>query len=194
MKKRAFQGASTISTNTQPPEGSSPTVGQLLEALLFMGGAPLTTERAAQAIRGLSPSQFTEAIQTLSREYQRQGRPYGIHLQDNGYVLKLRSEFKSIEERLYGLNRQARLSSAAIDVLSLVAYRQPVSKQDIDGIRGSDSGGILRQLLRRGLVRVTDRQEKSGREIFYATTPRFLELFQLNSLDELPQTQDLASM
>jgi segregation and condensation protein B len=169
-------------------------VGQLLEALLFMGGAPLTAERAAQAIRGLAPAQFTQAIQTLSRDYRRQGRPYRIHLHENGYVVKLRSEFKSIEERMYGFNRQARLSPAAIDVLSLVAYRQPVLKQEIDGIRGVDSGAILRQLLRRGLVKISDKQEAAKHETLYATTQRFLELFQLSSLDDLPRTQDLATM
>jgi segregation and condensation protein B len=169
-------------------------VAQLLEALLFLGGAPLTAERAAQAIRGLTPSQFTQAIQALSRDYRRQGRPYGIHLHEDGHVVKLRSEFKSIEERLYGLNRQARLSPAAIDVLALVAYRQPIPKQEIDGIRGLDSGAILRQLLRRGLVRITDQQQDACRKALYATTERFLELFQLTSLDELPRTQDLATM
>jgi segregation and condensation protein B len=184
-----------FTSNAQAGQSSStPNVVQLIEALLFMGGVPLTIERAAEAIRGLGSVQFTETIETLSREYRQQGRPYQIQLKDNGYVVALGPGFKSVEERLYGLNRQARMSPASIDVLSLVAYRQPVAKPEIDAIRGTDSGGILRQLIRRGLVRVKDQTEGSRRETRYATTERFLDLFQLGSLDELPRTEDLDLM
>jgi segregation and condensation protein B len=167
---------------------------QIVEALLFAGGVPLTAEKASVAVRGLETAQFVEIVQTLSKEYRRQGRPYAIVRQEDGYVLKLGAHWKPIEERLYGLNREARLSSPAIDVLSLVAYRQPIPKREVDAIRGSDSGALLRQLLRRGLVKIADRTEAERREVFYVTTERFLELFQLGSLDELPQTQDLHSL
>jgi segregation and condensation protein B len=165
-----------------------------LEALLFVGGSPLTAERAAAAIRGLTADQFAQAIDTLNREYRTQGRPYAIQAREQGYALTLRSRFMPLVDRLYGQTREARLSPAAIDVLSLVAYRQPVTKAEIDSIRGAESGALLRQLVRRGLVAVVRRGESGQREVSYGTTARFLELFRLGSLDDLPQTQDLQQL
>jgi segregation and condensation protein B len=168
-----------------------PPLTRIVEALLFVGGAPLTAERACDTIRGLTPAQFHEVVQTLDRDYRQQGRPYSIQTRDQGYVLTLRSRFKPVVEKLYGTNREARLSPAAIDVLSLVAYRQPATKQEVDSLRGAESGALLRQLVRRGLIAIVRRGEADQREVAYGTTVRFLELFHLRSLDDLPQTQDL---
>jgi segregation and condensation protein B len=176
------------------PGNSPPSVQRILEALLFVGGSPLTAERAMAAIRGLTASQFSETVDALNRDYRRQGRPYGIYAQGQGYSLTLRPRFKSVAERLYGHTREARLSHTAIDVLSLVAYRQPVTKQEIDGIRGVESGAIIRQLIRRSLVAIVQRAQAGSREVSYGTTPRFLELFKLSSLEDLPQTQDLQKL
>ena len=106
-------------------------------------------------------------------------------------MLTLRHRDRQVLEKLYGGIREARLSLAAVDVLSLVAYRQPVTKQEVDSLRGAESGTLLRQLVRRGLVAVVHRGESAQREVSYGTTKRFLELFALRSLDDLPQTQDL---
>jgi segregation and condensation protein B len=178
----------------QPADAAPPPLVRILEALLFVGGSPLTAERAVAAIRGLTPAQFLEAIDTLNRNYRRQGRPYTILAREHGYVLLLRPRFQEVAERLYGQVREARLSTVAIDVLSLVAYRQPVTKLEIDSMRGAESGALLRQLVRRGLVAIVQRGEAGQREVYYGTTPRFLELFKLTSLDDLPQTQDLQKM
>jgi segregation and condensation protein B len=106
--------------------------------------------------------------------------------------LALRSRFRTVLDNLAGRHqREARLSPAAIDVLSLVAYRQPATKQEVDNLRGADSGALLRQLVRRGLLAVVQRGDAEQREVSYGTTARFLELFHLRSLDDLPQTQDL---
>jgi segregation and condensation protein B len=168
-----------------------PSPQRIIEALLFVGGPPLTSERAAEAIRGLTPAQLIQAIDALNREYRTQGRPYSILPQDKGYVLSLRSRFRSVIEMLYGLNREARLSAQAIDVLALVAYRQPATKLEIDSVRGAESGALLRQLVRRNLIGIVQRGDSAQQEVAYGTTPRFLELFGLSSLDDLPRTQDL---
>jgi segregation and condensation protein B len=180
-------------TEAVPPEGpvTPPPVLHIVEALLFVGGVPLTPERAAETVRGLTADQFRQAIETLNRSYRQQGRPYRIQVQGHGYVLALVSRYRPVLEKLYGNNRVARLSPQAIDVLSLVAYRQPATKQEIDSLRGADCGSLLRQLVRRGLIAVVQRGESGQREVTYGTTPRFLELFHLSSLDDLPQTQDL---
>lgn len=184
--------------------GAEPAVGEandappdplrIIEALLFVGGPPLTSARACEAVRGLNEPQFLQAIDTLNQHYRRQGRPYAIMPQGKGYILNLRPRFRFVTEKLFGSVREARLSPAAIDVLALVAYRQPATKQEVDSIRGSESGALLRQLVRRGLIAVVHRAEAAQREIAYGTTPRFLELFGLGTLDDLPQTQDLQKL
>jgi len=167
---------------------------RIVEALLFVGGAPLTAARACEAVRGLTEAQFLQAVETLNQQYRRQGRPYFILPQGHGYVLNLRPRFQAVSQKVYGSVREARLSPQAIDVLALVAYRQPATKQEIDSIRGAEAGALLRQLVRRGLVAVVQRGDAAQREVSYGTTPRFLELFGLGSLDDLPQTQDLQKL
>jgi segregation and condensation protein B len=174
--------------------GAPPPVLRIVEALLFVGGEPLPAARACAAVRGLTEGQFVEAVAELNQGYRRQGRPFAIQSQADGYVMALRPRFKPVLERLYGGPRVARLSQAAIDVLALVAYRQPATKQEIDSLRGHDCGALLRQLVRRGLIAVAHRGEAGGREVAYGTTARFLELFGLRGLDDLPQTQDLQQL
>jgi segregation and condensation protein B len=188
------------STPERPAEPSAvtpavpPPLERIVEALLFVGGAPLTATQACEVIRGLTPAQLAQAIDTLNRDYRLQGRPYLIQAQEQGYVLTLRPRFRSVLEKLYGPTREARLSPAAIDVLALVAYRQPATKQEIDSVRGLDSGALLRQLVRRGLITIVQRGDAAQRAVCYGTTKRFLELFRLSSLDDLPQTQDLQQL
>lgn len=189
-------GATPVSENrasAEPPAAPPvpPSPLRIIEAMLFVGGPPLTTTRAGEAIRGLTPAQFQELVDTLNLEYRKQGRPCTIQPQDQGHVLVIRPRYRPVVERIYGGTREARLSTAAVDVLSLVAYRQPATKQEIDSLRGADSGSLLRQLVRRGLVAVVHRGEADQREVCYGTTARFLELFGLASLDDLPKTQDL---
>jgi segregation and condensation protein B len=167
---------------------------RIIEALLFVGGAPLSAVTACEIVRGLTPEQFSQALDVLNLAYRRQGRPYVIQAQGAGYVLALRPRFRSVTEKLYGTAREARLSAAAIDVLALVAYRQPATRQEIDSLRGADSAALLRQLVRRGLVSVVQRAEAGQREVCYGTTSRFLELFGLRSLDDLPRTQELQQL
>jgi segregation and condensation protein B len=181
-----------------PPTGPSPPAAvvppppkRIIEAILFVGGPPLTAVRAAETIRGFTPAQFQEAIDTLNEEYRTQGRPYRIQAESQGYVLTLRPRYRPVVEKLYGSVREARLSPPAVDVLALVAYRQPVTKQEIDSLRGVESGPLLRQLIRRNLIAIVHRAEAGQREVSYGTTQRFLELFNLNSLDDLPRTEDL---
>lgn len=167
---------------------------RIVEALLFIGGAPLTPERACEIVRGLKPDQFQETIDTLNQFYRRQGRPYLIGPQGKGFVLTLRPRFRSVLDKLYGATREARLSATAIDVLALVAYRQPATKQEIDNLRGYESGAVLRQLVRRGLVAIVQRGDAKQREVTYGTTSRFLKMFGLASLEDLPKTQDLQQL
>jgi segregation and condensation protein B len=173
-----------VDTSSPPPPE------RIVEALLFVGGAPLTEARARQVIRGLSAEQFTAALDELNRAYRRQNRPYHIQPRGEGYVLALRPSFRGVVDKVFGGMREARLSTQAIDVLAAVAYRQPATKAEIDSLRGAESGGLLRQLVRRGLIQVVYRADANVQEVSYGTTPRFLEVFNLQSLDDLPKTQE----
>ena len=175
-------------------DGSPPRLLRIIEALLFIGGTPLTASRACEAIRGLTEDQFQEAIDALTQAYRRQARPYLVMPRGQGFILSLQPRYQSIADKLQGSLREARLSTAAVDVLALVAYRQPITKPEIDALRGMESGSILRQLVRRGLIQVVPRDGASARDVSYGTTPRFLELFDLQSLDDLPHTRDLQQM
>ncbi len=182
----------------RPPEaGADPDVPppplRIVEALLFAGGQPLTAERACAVVRGLEPDHFRAIIDTLNRDYRRQARPYAVNATEQGYVLALRPRYQGLADRLSGAPREARLSKAAVDVLALIAFRQPVTRAEIDSQRGSDSGAVVRQLVRLGLVAVQP-GPGGGPSVAYGTTARFLELFHLRSLDDLPQTDDLQQL
>ena len=170
-----------------------PPLVRIIEAMLFVGGAPLTPERASAAVRGLTPEQLAQLIDGLNRDYRQQGRPYRVLHREHGFELALLPRFRPVLDRLYGSTREARLSPVVLTVLSLVAYRQPVTKQEVDSLRGADSGAALRQLVRLGLIAL-QRGEAGQKEISYSTTPRFLSLFKLRNLDDLPRTQDLQQM
>jgi segregation and condensation protein B len=180
----------TAPTETDAP----PSAEHLVEAMLFVGGHPLTAAVACAAVRGLTPERFLIAVDALTRRYRRQRRPYAIHAREDGFVLTLLPSFRTLRDRLFGGAREARLSQPALDVLSVVAYRQPVEKAEVDSIRGMDSGALLRQLVRLGLVAVQHRGESGSRAVRFGTTPRFLQLFNLGSLDELPRLGDTAQV
>ncbi len=172
--------------NETPPTPPSPT--RIIEALLFVGGQPLTAERAGEIVRKLQPDEFRAIIDGLNRDYRKQGRPYTVQPSEQGYVLTLKPQFRAVRERLDGSPREARLTPGALDVLAVIAYRQPIAKAEIDAQRGNDSRGPLRQLLRLGLIAVESNSSA------YVTTTRFLELFDLQSLDDLPRTGDLQQL
>jgi segregation and condensation protein B len=191
MAENSDSGEEAESRKPKAEIETPPPLLRIIEALLFVGGPPLSAERAGEIIRRLPPEQFEGIIDELNRTYRRQRRPYVIQSSEQGYVLSLKPQFRGVVERLAASPREARLTDAALQVLSLIAYRQPVSKTEIDSQRGNDSRGPLQQLVRLGLVAAEPRPELGGNESGYVTTPRFLELFELRGLDDLPRAGDL---
>jgi len=165
----------------------------ILEAILFVGhptGEPLTSERIAALMRGVRPAEIDDLVQGLNEEYAAAGAPYSIISVGPGYQLALRPEFGSLRDAFYGRVREARLSQQAIDILAIVAYHQPVTADEIDRRRGKPSGAIVSQLVRRDLL-VIERPAEKRAKPQYRTTARFLDLFDLNDLAELPRSQDI---
>ena len=176
--------------NGSAGEAAPPPLPRIVEAMLFIGGAPLTPEHAGEAVRGLTPEQLAQLVEGLNRDYRQQGRPYRVQHRGLGYEMALLPRFRPVLDRLFGSTKEARLSPVLLAVLSLVAYRQPLTRQEVDSLRGADSGAALRQLVRLGLIAL-QRGATGGKEVIYSTTPRFLSLFKLRNLDDLPRTQDL---
>jgi segregation and condensation protein B len=165
----------------------------ILEAMLFVGApgnAPLTSRQVARLMRGVRPTEIDLLVRELNVTYAARNCPYEIVAEGPGYRLRLRDDYTRLRDRFYGKSRQAKLSQAAIEVLAIVAYGQPLTAHDINARRGTPSGPILSQLVRRELLRLT-RSSGRGATSRYHTTDRFLELFSLESLDDLPRSPDL---
>jgi segregation and condensation protein B len=164
---------------------------QVIEAALFVGGGPLTTKKLSSLLSGsFDDASVEEQIESLNLQYAGEARPYEIRLGEGGYRLVLRSEFERIRNRVHGFGpKEVRLSQDALEVLALVAYKQPITKSQIENVGKSNPGGVLRQLLRRELIAL-ERTENS-KDVSYRTTSRFLQLFGLSRIDELPQADEL---
>ncbi|MDR0611858.1 MAG: SMC-Scp complex subunit ScpB [Planctomycetaceae bacterium] len=161
----------------------------ILEAMLFVGNwdnRPLSAFRAAEKMRNVSPEEIDEVVIALNRDYRQLGCPYTILKESDGYRMVLRPEFDPILAKFYGKIREAKLSQQAIDTLAVVAYRQPISTDDVQKIRRQPSSALLNQLVRRGLLGVEREIRDKKKIMLYRTTDRFLELFQLDSIDDLP--------
>ncbi|MFN0054467.1 MAG: SMC-Scp complex subunit ScpB [Planctomycetales bacterium] len=186
--------ASGTDRSPRAPEGEAANVTpvQIIEAALFVGGAPLTAKKLCGLLRGSFDASFVEqTIDDLNARYHADARPYEIRLGDGGYRLELRAEFEKLRHRVYGSGpREVKLSQEVLEVLALVAYRQPLSQQEVESHGKANAGNLLRQLLRRDLVAI-QRGEGGRKDIKYVTTPRFLALFGLGSLEELPRPDDL---
>ncbi|QDU95344.1 SMC-Scp complex subunit ScpB [Lignipirellula cremea] len=176
-----------------PDDACEVTPRSILEAILFVGhpeNESLSSKEIASLMRGVRAEEIDELVLELNQYYTEEGAPYQIASIESGYRLVLRSEFSGVREQFYGRVKDAKLSQATIDVLSLVAYGQPLTKEQLEKSRNKPSGGILNQLVRRGLLRLERTEDKPRKKLYY-TTDRFLELFGLDSLNDLPRSQDL---
>ena len=178
-----------------PPEKPARRVSprQIIEAVLFVGGGPVPVRRLVDVFRDEFDSEFVErTVEELDAQYRSENRPYQITSADDGYRMELTREFTKVRHRVFGLApKEVRLGQDALEILALVAYRQPISRKEVDGLAGRNAGSVLNQLVRRELLRVA-RSESGDREVSYRTTPRFLQVFGLRSIDDLPQAEALS--
>lgn len=166
------------------------TPASVVETLLFVGSIdnrPLRAAKAAELMRGVTPTDVADAVAQLNARYRSNGCPYEIVEEREGYRMSLRPAFFPVRNKFYSKVREARLSQAAIDTLAIVAYRQPLTSEQVSQLRGTPSGHLLTQLVRRQLLEVGRGDE--GRQLIYRTSRRFLELFGLESLEDLPDSE-----
>jgi segregation and condensation protein B len=167
-------------------------LAKLLEAALFASARPITTEELATLSPDDSAAALAAAIDELREHYDVDG--HGVELQEigGGWQILTRAEYTEAIERAQLASRPQRLSAAALETLAIIAYRQPISRAEIEEIRGVGIGGVLKSLHERGLIDVVGRGEGLGRPLMYGTTPVFLEHFALRHLEELPRADELA--
>lgn len=161
-----------------------------LEAVLFSSDEPLRFDRL-QALFEVETTVLRQALQELMVEYAQDNR--GVVLQEvaGGFQIRTRAEYAAWILKL-NKSRVTRLSKAATESLAIIAYRQPVTRAEIEYLRGVDSGGVMRMLMEKQLVKIVGKKDVPGRPLLYGTSRHFLEFFGLKDLSELPNLQEFA--
>ena len=167
-----------------------------IEALLFASEKPLSPEEMKHAFPPkadppsaggeVSVADIREQIEVLSKEYDEQSRGFRVYEIAGGFQLASDIRFAEILKRFYQSREKKKLSQAGLETLSVIAYRQPVTRAEIEAIRGVNVDGAVRTLMEKALIRIAGRKEVPGRPILYGTTQEFLEHFGLKSIQELP--------
>ena len=162
----------------------------LMEALLLSTHHPLTAGRLAELMDLETTRSVRKAIKDLNAQYESTGRAFRIDQVAGGYQILTLPEFGDHLKKLHQKEADAKLTKAALETLAIIAYKQPILRADVEAIRGVACGETIRSLMEKHLVKIAGRAEEPGRPILYGTTKRFLELFGLNSLRDLPQPEN----
>jgi segregation and condensation protein B len=165
----------------------------VLEALIFVSETPLTLDRMKEVLGQVSKGDLQRLLTEMMEEDRQSGR--GIHLVEvaEGFQFRTRPEHADWVRRLKKTKSTA-LSQPALETLAIIAYRQPAVRMDIEKIRGVDSGGVLRTLLEKKLIKIIGKKDVPGKPIVYGTSKKFLEVFGLRDLADLPTLKDLDSL
>jgi segregation and condensation protein B len=163
----------------------------VLEALLFATDEPLAPKRLSALLEEASPSEIRAALEELRADCEKEGRGLRVAEVAGGFRLLTRPELDPWVARLAARTGRTRLSQAALETLAIVAYRQPVTRIDLEEIRGVNVEAVLRTLIERDLVTIVGRDEGLGRPLLYGTTDAFLAYFGLSSLRDLPRRDEL---
>ena len=166
---------------------------QIVEALLFASPEPLTQTRI-NLIFETDPPKLDEAVKELNRHYEKANRSFKIQGIAGGFQLTTLPEFDIWIKRMLDKSGKLALSTAALETLAIIAYKQPISRFNVESIRGVDCSGVIKTLLSKGLVRIKGRDEGPGRPLLYATTEKFLENFGVNRISDLPKLKEIADL
>ena len=189
------------------PEETALPLHRIIEAILFTSQKPVSAKELAHFLKGAAEAAkenplvacygktkaegIREAIEVLEQEYASSGRSFEVRESAAGWQLVTCAAYAPWLRQLFPENRQARLSAPAMETLAIIAYRQPITRADIEAVRGVAVDGVMQTLLDRGLVRIAGRAEIPGRPLLYETTQFFMEHFGLKNLDDLPNASEL---
>ena len=182
------------SPDTQDSADAHPDQLAHLEAVLFLSSQPLPSRKLAQLSHLADGTAARTMVGELNTLYENTGRSFRVEEVAGGYQLRTQKIFAPWIRKIVSVPLEIRMSGPAMETLAVVAYRQPVMRTDIEKVRGVQCGEILRQLMERGMVRISGRADELGRPFLYGTTRNFLEVFGLRSLDELPRASMLRTI
>lgn len=165
----------------------------IIESLLFVSETPLTMDHLKGILEGEETAGIRDAIDSLMAEYEQRDGGFVLKVVAGGYQFRTQGRYHEWIKRLIKPSTP-RLSKAALETLAIIAYNQPIIRSDIEHIRGVDSGGVIRMLMERKLIRVLGRKEIPGRPLIYATTKHFLEVFELKDLKDLPTPKEIEEL
>jgi segregation and condensation protein B len=162
-----------------------------VEAALWATDRPLSAGRLSEALEGIGAKMVNAAVASLNEHYEKTNRSFRIEALAGGWQVVTLPRFAPVVAALQKTRAQTRLTPAALEALSIIAYRQPVLRADIEAIRGVACGEVLRSLMERRMIKIVGRAEVLGRPMLYGTTKLFLEVFGLASIKDLPKAEEL---
>jgi len=168
----------------------------IVESILFVGAprdVKLNSRKIATVLRDVSPKEVTKIVGELNRRYEKDNAAYRIKSDGGVFEMVLDPKLIDFQQEFFGRNREVRLSQAAIEVMAVVAYNQPITREQIEVLRNKPCGGVVRQLLKRQLI-AENSDEQNPKVKYYSTAERFLDLFELEDLADLPQSHDMADI
>jgi segregation and condensation protein B len=165
-------------------------VKSIVESLLFVAEGPLTLQRFGEVLEGVDKQTIQAVLQALQEEYEAQNRGLRLVEVAGGYQMRTAKGNADWVKKFLG-GRPARMGKATLETLAIIAYRQPITKAEIEAIRGVDVDGVISTLLERNLIRAVARKDVPGRPFLYGTTPEFLQLFKLRDLAHLPTLKEM---
>ncbi len=175
---------------SETKSGDEPTAESVVEAVLFASDEPLREARLADIV-GTRAKQIRQHIKSLNEKYEANNNAFRIEQVAGGYQMMTLSPYNHWLKKLLRVRDEGKLSPAALETLAIIAYKQPVIRADIEAVRGVAASEMVRGLMYKGLVKIVGRAEVLGRPMLYGTTKKFLEIFGLNSLKDLPKIEEL---
>ncbi len=168
---------------------------QLIEALVFASDVPISGKKIASIIEeDVTPGQVNKIIDGLNKEFVKSKRAFSIVRIAGGYQVNTRQDFAPWIKKLFKGRIRTRLSQASLESLAIIVFRQPISKVEVDDIRGVNSGGVVKNLLERNLISITGRSDGPGKPLLYGTTKEFLQYLGINEISELPKPKEIAEI
>ncbi len=189
------QRAETVADHYEEiKEVDQATMKRILESLLFVSQKPLNMSEIKKVIKGYKPSEIQSAIRELQEEYEARGSSFRLQEIAGGYELSTLPQYSQWVMKLELEKRRRQASQSSLETLAILAYKQPVTRVEIEEIRGVNVSGVLSTLLERNLIKIVGRKEIPGRPLLYGTTDKFLGHFGLKSIEELPKIDEIKDL
>ena len=167
---------------------------QIVEALIFASDFPISVKKISQIIEDVSEEKVVELVEELIVEYKNLGRGFLLTATAGGYEFVTGPAQATWVRKLLDDRKKNKLTHASLETVAIIAYRQPVTRVDVENIRGVDAAGPLRTLLERKLITIAGREKSAGRPLIYKTSDDFLRYFGVNSLEDLPQIEEISEL